>query len=215
MTQEVCPHCGSSLKKYWHRLTPGLVKTLVKVYKAVSIKQENRVTKNDLNLSHSEYGNFQKLRFHALIAKVKVDGKWDRRSWLLTKRAGDFLKGRIDVPYRVQTFRNEVVGHDARRVFVKDVTDVTPYFESYEDFKNQFDFMELPEELVTAPIVKTIKKRGKKFFCSCGGRVLNRLIVVGETLHGSVITEKHAICQKCQHHFTDADPGQSAIWHTL
>lgn len=199
MTQEVCPHCGASLKKYWHRLTPGLVKTLVKFYQGVCNKSENKLTKDDLELTHSEYGNFQKLRFHALIAKVKVDGHWDRRTWLLTRRGADFLKGRIEVPHRVQTFRNEVIGHDPRTVFVKDVIDLEPYFESYDDFKNQMDFMELPEELTTSPEIKTVRKRGKKYFCSCGGQVRKRLEPVGESETGNMVVVSKYICDKCHY----------------
>ena len=76
MSDHYCHHCGASLKKYWHRITPGLVKTLAKVYERVCEKGENHVAKGELKLSHGEYGNFQKLRFHALIAKYKQNVEW-------------------------------------------------------------------------------------------------------------------------------------------
>lgn len=130
---EKCEHCGASLKKYWHRLTPGLVRTLIEVYKTVSAKGENVISKKDLKLTHSQYGNFQKLRFHGMIAKYKVDGVWNKGQWVLTHRGGDFLKGKIQVPVKVQTFRNQVVDHDTELVTVRDVMKSEHYWE--KDFE--------------------------------------------------------------------------------
>lgn len=201
--QHNCPHCGASLKKYWHKLTPGLVRALVKVYKVISEKSENCVSKDDLDLTHSEYGNFQKLRFHALIAKYKVDGKWQRGKWLMTKRGGDFLKGKIAVPAKVQTFRNKVVAHDFQRVYVKDILSVEPYFEHYEDFANQMDYFDLPEVLTTAPTVRTIIKKRKRLFCSCGARVTKKIVMVGQTDDNRAITEQKTVCTGCGWEFSD------------
>lgn len=103
-----------------------------KVYIRVCEKQENRVNKKELSLSHSEYGNFQKLRFHGLIAKFKVDGSWKRGEWLVTRRGSQFLKGMIQVPDRVLTFRNEVVDHGTKMVGINDLGQ-QPYFE--QDFE--------------------------------------------------------------------------------
>jgi len=130
---EKCPQCGASMHKYWHRLTPGLVRTLVEVYKHVSSAGENHFSKKDLRLSHSQYGNFQKLRFHALIAKFKINDLWTRGEWVLTRRGADFLKGQIQVPVKVQTFRNKVTDHDTELVTVRDVMKSEPYWE--KDFE--------------------------------------------------------------------------------
>lgn len=126
---EKCEHCGASLNKYWHRLTPVLVNALVKTMQCVQSKGENLVHKQDLNLTHGEYGNYQKLRFHGLIAKHKdEDGAFD--GWVLTKRGGKFLKGQMTVPLKVQTFRNQVVGHSEETVSVRDVIGMTPFVET-------------------------------------------------------------------------------------
>ena len=135
MEHEKCPYCNASMKKYWHRITPGLVKALVKAYEVVSNKGKNKFDKKDLDLTHGEYGNFQKLRFHALIAKYKVNGEWKRGDWLITQRGADFLKGRVSIPVRVQTFRNKITNHDESSVFVKDVIGTTPYFEEEFDYE--------------------------------------------------------------------------------
>lgn len=129
-----CPHCGASMKMYWHRLNPGLVQALVKVYVRVIEKGENKVDKKELNLTHSEYGNFQKLRFHALIAKYKEDGVWVRGSWLLTKRGKEFLTNGISIPRKVQTFRNKITDHSEDMVTVTDVIKDKPYWDTAETY---------------------------------------------------------------------------------
>lgn len=133
MNDEICEHCGVALKKYWHSITPGLVKILVKCYVYAST-HDNLFMMKDLELDHSEYGNFQKLRFHGLIAKDKKDGEIEERVWLITHRGADFLKGLIQIPAKVQTFRNHVVDHDSELVTVTDVMRSDPYWE------NKFDY---------------------------------------------------------------------------
>lgn len=123
------------MKKYWHRITPGLVGILIKCYDFVKENDQNRFKMNELKLSHSEYGNFQKLRFHALIAKHKVGGEWVEREWVITSRGVDFLCGRVSIPIRVQTFRNKVADHDTSLIHIRQVwqSDL-PWFE------NKFDY---------------------------------------------------------------------------
>lgn len=121
-----CPHCHAQMNSYYHAITPGLVKILLKVYKHVVETGQNSLGMNELPLTHSEYGNFQKLRFHALIAK---DDNEDKK-WLVTTRGADFLKGRISIPRRVETFRNKVVGHDSELVTIADVMRSDPHFQT-------------------------------------------------------------------------------------
>lgn len=130
--QGKCVCCGAKINKYWHRLTPVLVQALVKTLELVREQDNNLVQKADLDLTHSQYGNYQKLRFHGLIAKHRDDeGNFD--GWLITDRGGKFLRGELSVPMRVQTFRNKVVEHDEQTVYIRDVLgyDLNPqqYFE--------------------------------------------------------------------------------------
>lgn len=202
MIDEHCSHCGASLKKYWHRLTPGLINTLVKVYVGISSKGENVITKDELDLTHSEYGNFQKLRFHALIAKHKVDGKWNRRDWLITRRGVEFLKDQIKIPYRVQTFRNKVVAHDAKKIGISEAMGAQPCFEGYEEFKNQLDFMVFPDAVVEeTPAIRSYSKRGKKLVCSCGGQVTMKITPMGVSEAGNMIVSRHLVCKLCHFDF--------------
>lgn len=132
-----CLLCGAGLKKYWHKMTPILVKCLAEAYRVVSKKNKNYFSRKELNLDHSEYNNFQKLRFHGLIARYKEHGEWRKGDWLITRRGFQLLQGRLKIPARVQTFRNEVVDHDKKVVDLKDIMGSKPYVES--EFMFEFD----------------------------------------------------------------------------
>lgn len=133
--EERCPHCNALMKMYWHRITPGLTKVLAKIYAKVCEKGENNFRMDELKLDHSEYGNFQKLRFHALIAKEVDDGELIKGSWLITRRGVNYLKNIESIPVRVQTFRNKVVDHDSELVNLSEVMRKTdPYFEVKFDY---------------------------------------------------------------------------------
>ncbi len=99
-------------KKYKYGLDDLNVSTLLKLWTHVIETGENRIDVNQVNLTLAERLRITQLRFHALVAKVRNDkGNHVRRTWLITKRGGDFLKGKIDVPRFVFTLNNEVVGH--------------------------------------------------------------------------------------------------------
>src|ERR1035441_5888882 len=99
---ERCPHCGASMTVYEHALTPGLVNALFKAVQFVHRQNRNYFhLQKDLDLTKSEFTNFQKLRFHALVAKTDDPGYW-----LITARGGEFLRGEVAVPRTVRTFRN-------------------------------------------------------------------------------------------------------------
>lgn len=157
-----CPHCGASMKMYWHRLNAGLVHALVKVYTRVVEKNENKVSKKEIKLTHSEYGNFQKLRFHALIAKYKENGQWVRGTWLLTHRGAQFLRGEIQIPRKVQTFRNKITAHDEEYVTVTDVIKEQPYWDTAETYIHFADIADVTDaEGKPTPFTFDEKGQGK------------------------------------------------------
>lgn len=170
-----CEHCSEGeyivkVNKFWHKITPGLVHTLVKVYKRVVEKNQNIVHMNELELDHSEYGNFQKLRFHALIAKLRKDGQTVHRSWVITKRGAKFLRGERAIPGRVRTLLNRVIEHGDVQVKLIDVMRNDTLWETYEDFASQIPMVEFSDPEVDIDSLKEIKskkKKGKKL-CSCG-----------------------------------------------
>jgi hypothetical protein len=149
-----CPYCNAAIKKYWHRLTPLLVNTLVKFRSAVVRKNRNQIhVPDELELNTTEYNNFQKLRFHGLVAKFKEDGERKSGFWLLTKRGALFLKGELAVPIRVQTFRNEVVDHDEHKVYVSDVIQSTPYLETIDSI--EYEIQDLPNR----PTMESMRRK--------------------------------------------------------
>ena len=79
-----------------------------------------------------EYNNFQKLRFHGLVAHADENKK--SGYWLLTSRAGKFLRGEITIPKKVKTFRNRVIEHS------EEVTGIADFRNQVEWFESEFNF---------------------------------------------------------------------------
>lgn len=161
-----CEHCGASLKQYWHKITPGLVSALMKINQAVNIKKKNDIRidrlPKEIALSHVERCNWQKLRLHGLIARVREYGEVKRGRWLITRKGYEFLQGH-QIPERVKSFRNKVIGHSEELTTLSDSLRGTPYFEGINDIK--FDYAAPTEQGEVdndTPIVKSKKKRLKK-----------------------------------------------------
>lgn len=77
----------------------SLTKIKVKMLKAaaqhVILTGVNDFKKSDLpDQNHSEYANFQKLRYHGLIAQVTQGGERVRDRWLITRQGWEFLRGK-------------------------------------------------------------------------------------------------------------------------
>jgi len=128
------------MKKWKHTLTPGLVQALWKFAGAVGKKGRNEVhliwdMEGKYCLTKNEYNNFQKLRFFALVAKVKENGEHKVGHWLLTRRGGQFLKGAEKVCRKVYTYRNEVVGHSDEKIHVKEFYRAYPHFECVFEYE--------------------------------------------------------------------------------
>lgn len=133
-TTAKCPHCGAGMKAFWHNLSPGLVNSLIKAIQHVHTSGKNRFNANkDLGLTHNEAANFQKLRFHALVAHADGDNPRGGE-WLITARGGAFLRGEIAVPQRVKTFRNKVIDHDAHLI------DIAAYRGKVNEFEREFAY---------------------------------------------------------------------------
>ena len=98
----------------------------------------------DLTLTHSEFTNFQKLRFHALVAKTDDEGYW-----LITARGGQFLRGEVPVSKTVSTFRNKVVGHSPELIWVHAFREAVRWFEKRQDFAGPATVESKPAPLFT------------------------------------------------------------------
>lgn len=129
-----CRCCKGSLRMNWHSLSPALVDLLA--IAARYVKEHggvNEVHKRELDLTTSQYGNFQKLRYFGLITHVDDEGT----AWLITRQGWQFLKGDWQAASRVQTYQNRIMRRDDRRVTVHDVMrkrDQVDYWPSARDF---------------------------------------------------------------------------------
>jgi hypothetical protein len=121
-----CANCQAGMKMFWHMMSPGLVGCLIKAIEFVKINKNHFHLTKDLNLSKTEYNNFQKLRFHGLIAHSGNKAGY----WLITKRGGSFLRDEIEIPDGVKTFRNKVEGHSEKMIKISDFRGKFPSFQS-------------------------------------------------------------------------------------
>ncbi|MCK9578728.1 hypothetical protein M0R01_04560 [bacterium] len=132
-----CEHCGALMKSWWHRLTPGLVDLLFRAIDLVKKNQENIIKKNEICFTVSENCNFNKLRYFGLIAKHRdIDDCPIEGEFVLTINAGRFLRGEIEMPVRVKTYRNELKEKDIKTVSVSHFYNLVPEF----DKRSQFEF---------------------------------------------------------------------------
>lgn len=122
-----CTTCGAGMDARWEPLNSGLVNCLIKAIKAVHVKNENKFHwHRDLNLTNNESHNFQKLRFHALIAHADKNNP-KSGYWLITARGGQFLRGEISVPKKVKIFRNEVLDHSKELVYIRQLKGLSEF----------------------------------------------------------------------------------------
>ena len=109
--KKICPCCGAKLTGRFERVSRGLANSLIKFRKQVVKNKVNKVhLANDLELSKNEYNNFQKLRYHGLIAhyKCKETKEFLTGYWLLTHRGNKFCKNELHVPKKLLIFRNKI-----------------------------------------------------------------------------------------------------------
>ncbi len=149
--ENTCPHCGAKMKEWKHRLTPGLVSCLSKAIEFVHANNRNEFhLQRDLDLSKTEFANFQKLRYFALVAQVEgKDGYW-----LITSHGGAFLRNTKGIPEWVKTYRNKIQSKSNVLVFYQDFKYKVPYFDC--EFEC-FAFPD-PQQSLDIPAIITSKK---------------------------------------------------------
>lgn len=164
--EKKCVRCHAGTKRFWHKVTPGIAVALIKINKAVNFKKENDINvgrlTGEFELTHSERSNWQKLRLHGLIARVRFFGMVKRGRWLITRKGYQFLSGH-EIPQRVLSFRNHVEGHSAEMVTIEDVLRSTPHFESIEDIRFEYapPVQEGESDVENSPIAPRKKKLKK------------------------------------------------------
>ena len=113
-----CDKCGARLEGRWEGLTPGIVRTLIKIWTRVIELDRNEIhLQRDLDLDNNAYNNAQKLRFFALIAHVADKPGY----WLITHRGSEFIHDRQRVNKQVKIFRNHIQERSTEMVGILDV----------------------------------------------------------------------------------------------
>lgn len=138
LTDALQPAPENGARKYWYKLTPGLLDVLFIMLQYVHENDRNEFTIKEIRdrLKPFQYTQTTKLRFHGLIAKVKDDNGVHHGKWLITRRAGDFMRNEIVLPQKVQTQNNKVIGYDDYNVSIRDVYGDDLYLEGREQFIN-------------------------------------------------------------------------------
>jgi len=100
-----------------------------------------------MTLSKSAFTNFQKLRYHGLVAKYKNPETKEHEAgyWLLTRRGNLFCKNKVELPVKVQTFRNRICAKSDKFVHLSDVLNDNsmPFWDSKDDM--EFEFVDVKD----------------------------------------------------------------------
>lgn len=127
-----CPTCGHRINPRAEKLSKGLIDALIVFVKAVKIKRLNEIhLQRDVNFNKTQYNNFQKLRYHALVFKTDQPGCWG-----ITRLGGKFLRNEIEIAKTIYIQNNRIIakGDD----FIK----INDYFNgAYKDdyWQKEFD----------------------------------------------------------------------------
>lgn len=128
---QVCDHCGSHVSFRWESITPGLCRTLIKFYAAICAKGKNEVhLQKEVDLSKSEFTNFQKLRYFALARKVEGRSGY----WFLTWQGRDFLRNQYKIRKQVRISQNRIVDRSEETVSIGEVLNTEPYWLQRDDY---------------------------------------------------------------------------------
>lgn len=121
-----------------HVLSPGLVGILIKIIGVVKEKNKNEVhLQRDIDLTHNEYANAQKLHYFALIHRIKGKPGY----YCITWQGGQFLRGELAMPHKVQTLDNRIYSKSIEKRVIKD------YYPAMSDawFQSMFQGIKLEQ----------------------------------------------------------------------
>lgn len=114
---EYCPCCGRKIVEYKHKLNKVLIKGLR------SLKDAGGCERIDnLNLSSSEFNNFQKLGYFGLAVRSGINSKWQ-----ITTKGVKFLGGVGRCEDYVITLNGRVIAKSGNEVLISDVKDSVMY----------------------------------------------------------------------------------------
>lgn len=199
------------MKKFWHKVTPGIARALIKLNKAVNLQGKNDIDiyhlPPDLTFTHNELTNWTKLRFNALVAKIRIDGKVKRGRWCITRKGYQFLHGK-EIPSETQSFRNKVSAHTDTMVTIRDVLRSTQYWQTIDEIRFEYEepTIEMDADIdasggtkVVARAARRGKKPGKPLCPLCHNQLAVDITTQPSTTDPNtiIIVARKRVCRKC------------------
>ena len=108
-----CPHCSAKIITYSHKLNKPLCSALVRCFMT---KFNNPFALREINLSHAQMCNFQKLKYWGLVMP-------DPLGWKITFLGEQFVKGNQSCFAKVKTYRDKVVDFEGDMIKINEVID--------------------------------------------------------------------------------------------
>lgn len=129
MSAEYCECCGAKIVEYKHRLNRVLCRALEKLY---AKGPGDWHLEQDLDLTHSEQDNFQKLRYFGLVEKsFDSDGLRIKGCWRITTKGRLFVEGSVWCYPAVWTWRGDPIRFEEEPV---EITDILPPIQEAADY---------------------------------------------------------------------------------
>ena len=120
--KQCCEMCGQTIAPRKESVGKGIIRSLYKMAKYVKTTGFNKVhPEKDLELTTSEYNNFQKLRYHGLVAKYKYEGEIEAGYWLITHKGYGFLNNNFGTAKYVEVFNNRIVGYSDKIMLMHEI----------------------------------------------------------------------------------------------
>jgi len=117
--KEYCPYCGQKYMKNKHTFSKALGQILLKAAHRYKEGQGFHLIK-DLELTHNQACNFQKLAYWEVVEKHFEYGIRKGGYWHLTHKAVEIIDG-TNFPKSITTFNNKVMEISGERTRLKDV----------------------------------------------------------------------------------------------
>lgn len=118
-------------KSHKEHLNKHKVEILKRMVAYVNEHNKNEIPLSILRDNINDYNNAQKLRYHALIFKVK------RGTWGITNHGAKFLRGKQDLPAWVRIENNHIKERSAETVNIRKLnqgqTVVATFFDYYDN----------------------------------------------------------------------------------
>lgn len=118
----VCPTCGRRIIETPHGLNQTIIHGLWRLHNA-----GGRSRLDKLNLTNSQFTNFQKTQYFGLAIRAKdAEGKINNE-WILTNAGLEFLAGRRQMPKQVFVFNGKVSRVSTEKVYIDEITNCVQY----------------------------------------------------------------------------------------